>query len=115
MKIIISGANGFLGSHLLRSLSSIDGCDVIKFTRDDECSYLFEHLQTADVFFHLAGVNRPRNDKNEYHLSNVQLTNNIVEFIKKNSLKLPVISHHLFTLDQIVSTVSVNWLLKIYY
>ena len=73
MKVLITGANGFVGKNLVASISNIkDGkdktrnvhiSDVFAFDIDTPMEKLDEYCKSADFIFHLAGVNRPKDEK----------------------------------------------------
>ena len=73
MKVLITGANGFIGKNLQLHLSERRNVQVVCFTRDDDVAQLPELLQSVDFVFHLAGVNRPQ-DPQEFVSGNVDLT-----------------------------------------
>lgn len=89
MKVLITGAKGFLATHLIEELLKLSEISVITYTRNDGLKSLFYKLAEADFIFHLAGVNRPKN-KNEFLVSNVLLTRLIVNFLLKNKIKTPL-------------------------
>lgn len=73
MKVLITGANGFLGKNLQLHLAERQNLDVVCFTRDDDLPSLPARLQGVDFVFHLAGINRPQDPK-EFTTGNVDLT-----------------------------------------
>ncbi len=63
MRVGVTGARGFIGSHLMRALQSRPGCDVHAFTRTDptrppQPAELKEFVRHKDLIYHLGGVNR---------------------------------------------------------
>jgi UDP-2-acetamido-2,6-beta-L-arabino-hexul-4-ose reductase len=60
MRVLVTGANGFLGRNLMLSLRE-KGHEVLCFTRDDHSDHLADLVGRCDAVFHLAGVNRPDN------------------------------------------------------
>ena len=86
---MVTGANGFLGSHLVEALIEDPGIKVLTHTREDDLNSLFLKLAEADFIFHLAGVNRPANQE-EFLTTNIQLTTVIVNFLKKNQIKTTI-------------------------
>ena len=73
MKVVITGANGFIGKNLQLCLSEHSGSQVVCFNRGDAVDQLPEMLRDVDFVFHLAGVNRPQ-DPQEFTSGNVDLT-----------------------------------------
>lgn len=59
MKVLITGANGFLGKNLQLHLAERTDVEVICFTRANDVADLTTMLNGVDFVFHLAGVNRP--------------------------------------------------------
>ena len=73
MKVLITGANGFVGKNLQLHLAERKDVQVVCFTRGDDVAQLSALLQGVDFVFHLAGVNRPQ-DPHEFVSGNVDLT-----------------------------------------
>lgn len=73
MKVLITGANGFVGKNLQLHLAERKDMQVVCFTRGDDVAQLPALLQGVDFVFHLAGVNRPQ-DPQEFITGNVDLT-----------------------------------------
>ena len=72
-KILITGANGFIGKNLKLFLSERLDVQVVCFTRDHAVAQLPELLRGVDFVFHLAGINRPQ-DPQELVTGNANLT-----------------------------------------
>lgn len=73
MKVLITGADGFLGKNLQLHLSERKDVQVICFTRNLSAEVLPVLLQDVDFVYHLAGVNRPQ-DSTEFNTGNADLT-----------------------------------------
>lgn len=73
MKVLITGANGFVGKNLQLHLAERSDVQVACFTRGDDVAQLPTLLHGVDFVFHLAGVNRPQ-DPAEFVAGNVDLT-----------------------------------------
>ncbi len=86
MKVLVTGANGFLGTHLVKCLTEMPNIDVLTYTRNDVPNSLYSKLVKADFIFHLAGVNRPKHN-DEFFFSNIQLTSDITNFLCKHKIK----------------------------
>lgn len=89
MKVLVTGANGFIGKNLCISLSSIGNCTVYKFDRKTSIDELNMMLSKADIIFHLAGVNRSDNELD--FQDNISLTNLIIEKLSYLDKKTPLV------------------------
>lgn len=72
-KVLITGANGFVGKNLQLHLAERRDVQVLSFTRENDVAQLPSLLQEVDFVFHLAGVNRPQ-DPQEFGVGNAELT-----------------------------------------
>lgn len=79
-KIVVTGANGFIAKNVIDFLSSFNGYSIIKITRDDDISSIRSKISNADILFHFAGVNRPKNEK-DLEIDNFQYTKLIFDEI----------------------------------
>lgn len=73
MKVLITGANGFVGKNLKLHLAERKDVEVVLFTREHSVSQLPDLLPRVDFVFHLAGINRPQNPQ-EFVTGNADLT-----------------------------------------
>lgn len=71
MKILLTGAAGFLGWHTRLRLQALTNHEVVPVTRAD-WPFLGDLIQGADAVLHLAGVNRAADD-DEVLAANVEL------------------------------------------
>lgn len=78
MKVLVTGANGFIGRNLIAHLKEISDVEVLSFTRNDSTNDLQGLVNQADKIVHLAGVNRPINEE-EFATGNQELTLQLVE------------------------------------
>lgn len=90
MKILITGANGFIGKNLVSHLKEKDNIDLYLFSKNDSNTILDAYLEDADFIFHLAGINRPKNKK-EFYEGNSDLTKYIVSTLEKKEKNTPII------------------------
>jgi UDP-2-acetamido-2,6-beta-L-arabino-hexul-4-ose reductase len=81
-KIAITGSNGFVGQNLTVHLRELGFANLSLLSRSSTLEDEENSLRTADIIFHLAGVNRPAN-KNDFITGNVDYTNKILEVISK--------------------------------
>ena len=61
MKVLITGANGFVGKNLQAVFIERKDIEVLAIGRDSSSNDLKQAVEQADFIFHLAGVNRPVN------------------------------------------------------
>lgn len=90
MKLLITGANGFVGKNLTAHIDEMEGIEYVKFTRDDEVTELEELLKDIDCVIHLAGVNRPDNES-EFFEGNTDFTRELLKTLSEQPKPLPVI------------------------
>lgn len=89
MKILVTGAQGFIGKNLIAELKNRDYTDVLEFDIDTEIERLEEYCKEADFVFHLAGVNRPK-DQSEYMVGNFGFTSILLDMLKKHHNNCPI-------------------------
>jgi UDP-2-acetamido-2,6-beta-L-arabino-hexul-4-ose reductase len=90
MKVLITGANGFVGKNLIAHLSERVDIEVVRFTRDDDVAQLSTLMNDVDFVFHLAGVNRPQDPK-EFLSGNTDLTQALCNAISASGRSVPVL------------------------
>lgn len=89
MNILITGAKGFMGRNLSRTLAAIRPEDKLYLIdAASEPEELEEAAQCADFVFHLAGVNRPK-DPSEFHKGNADFTQQLMALLEQGK-KPPV-------------------------
>lgn len=100
MNILITGAKGFVGKNLTETLKNIrDGKNCTRpclsigelylYDADTDPALLAPYCEKCDFVFHLAGVNRPKNDE-EFRTGNVDLTEKLLSLLRKAGNVCPV-------------------------
>ncbi|MDK6410146.1 capsular polysaccharide biosynthesis protein CapF [Escherichia coli] len=89
MKILVTGANGFIGRNLCLRLEELGYKDLIRIDRESTKQDLEQGLQDADFIYHLAGINRPKTD-DEFISGNSDLTKHIVEYLLSIGKNTPI-------------------------
>lgn len=90
MKVLVTGANGFIGRNLLYKLVETGLYEVFTFTRGDNLETLIRHLEIVDFVVHLAGENRPDNQE-LFDSTNIGLTKFICDRLKLIDKQIPII------------------------
>lgn len=81
MNIVVTGSSGFIGTHLMRRLRTLGHAGVVGITRQTPQDGLDAALAQADFVYHLAGVNRPK-DEAEFGTGNAQLTEGLLDKLR---------------------------------
>lgn len=100
MKILVTGAKGFVGKNLCAQLNTIkDGKDrrfpdlsieaVYEYDIDNSTEELDKWCSDCDFVFNLAGVNRPQNQE-EFMQGNFGFASTLLDTLKKHGNKCPV-------------------------
>ncbi|MDT6960350.1 capsular polysaccharide biosynthesis protein CapF [Cupriavidus sp. SZY C1] len=94
MRVLITGADGFVGKNLRLVLAERKDVEVSVFTRADDPATLPARVGAVDFVFHLAGVNRPK-DPAEFVSGNAGLTQALADALRQeavaNQRRVPVI------------------------
>lgn len=90
MKVLVTGANGFIAKNLVLRLSEQSGIEVITFTRGDTDCMLQAALELSDVVVHLAGENRP-SSLDAFEKVNAGLTRKICAILQNLGKAVPVL------------------------
>ena len=100
MKILITGAKGFVGKNLVAALRNIrDGKDrthpaltvseIFEYDIDTDPALLDTYCAQCDFVFNLAGVNRPQNPE-EFMQGNFGFASTLLDALKKQNNTCPV-------------------------
>ena len=88
MKILITGAKGFIGKNLVATLSRTD--EIYEYDTDTNPSLLDTYCADCDYVIHLAGVNRPEN-QSEYMEGNYGFTAALLDILKTHGNTCPIL------------------------
>lgn len=100
MRILVTGAKGFVGKNLCAQLNAIkDGKDrrfpdlivedVMEFDIDSAPEQLDEYCSMADFVYNLAGVNRPENLE-DFRKGNFGFASTLLDTLRKHGNRCPV-------------------------
>lgn len=102
MKVLVTGAKGFVGRNLCEALKNIaNGKDrrekyqsllpltVYEYNRDNTQEELSFYCSAADFVFNLAGINRPK-DPSEFMKGNMEFGETLLSLLEHHGNKCPV-------------------------
>lgn len=64
--------------------------EVCEFTSENKIDVLDKVISNCDFVFHLAGVNRPK-DESEFELKNTEFTKQLLEILSNNQKSIPIL------------------------
>ena len=100
MKVLVTGAKGFVGKNLCAQLNNIKTgkakyygdiivSEIYEYDIDTEPALLDEYCKKADFVFNLAGVNRPQNPE-EFMQGNFGFASTLLDTLRKYDNKCPI-------------------------
>lgn len=81
-KVLITGAKGFIGRNLVVTLTRMKDIELFLYDIENDEVELKTWLDQADVVFHLAGINRPKNVE-DYEAGNAGFTDEICTMLRQ--------------------------------
>ncbi|MDF2557712.1 MAG: NAD-dependent epimerase/dehydratase [Bacillales bacterium] len=90
MKILVTGAKGFIGKNLVLELRNQGYQDIFEYDMDTKEEMLNSWAKECDFVFHLAGVNRPENP-DEFMKGNFGFTSTLLDALVRNGNKCPIL------------------------
>ena len=89
MNVLVTGAYGFIGKNLIVRLNELD-IQVTTYTRKNSTQDLEGLIKDADCIVHLAGENRPKDEK-DFDVVNAGLTSSICDVVRSSGKNIPII------------------------
>lgn len=89
MKILVTGAKGFIGQNLIEKLKESKNYEIFAYDLSSTSEELDIFTKECDFIFHLAGVNRPKEEK-EFLEGNFGFTSTLFEYLKKHNNTCPI-------------------------
>ena len=90
MKILVTGSQGFIAKNLIIRLKESGYKNIVTFCRDNNLDDLKSIISDVDFVYHLAGTNRPENEK-DFIYGNEELTHSITTCMKKSGRNIPIV------------------------
>lgn len=90
MKVLVTGADGFIGKNLLTRLAEMPVMEAIRFSRQHSEQELPALIANADAVIHLAGINRPLSPE-EFAIGNTGLTTTLSQILSDTRRTIPVL------------------------
>lgn len=90
MKVLVTGAKGFIGRNLIEELKYRDNIEIYECDIDTTEEQLEKYTKKCEFVYHLAGVNRPQNEE-DFMKGNFGFTSILLEKLKKYNNKCPVL------------------------
>lgn len=90
MKILITGAKGFIGKNLISELNNRGYNEIYECDIDTTEEQLKEYTEKCEFVFHLAGVNRPEKEE-DFMKENFGFTSVLLDLLKTNNNKSPIL------------------------
>lgn len=91
MKVLITGAKGFVGKNLSAALRyGKKEIELYEFDKENSLEELKEYCKKADFIYHFAGVNRPK-EIEEYQEGNVEFSKKMLQILLECGNICPIV------------------------
>jgi UDP-2-acetamido-2,6-beta-L-arabino-hexul-4-ose reductase len=90
MKVLITGAGGFIGRNAAAALGVEDDWQIFGYDQENSVDDFHQFLAEADCILHLAGVNRPENPQ-EFQTGNADFTADLCDRLLAMKRAVPLL------------------------
>ena len=88
--ILVTGSEGFVGKNLVIHLKELNKYNILEYDVHSNARELKAFLRLADIVFHLAGSNRPK-DVTEFKKGNTELTEKICNYLIEAGRQISIV------------------------
>ncbi len=89
-RILITGSGGFIGKNLVCELKNMGFENLYLYDIDSSKQDLINYCKNAELVFHLAGINRPK-DSEEFYSGNTGFTKVLIDTLIAAGNKAPIV------------------------
>lgn len=89
MKILITGAKGFIARNLISELRNHGYNEIYEYDIETPLSELCDYVKDCDFVYHLAGVNRPKKTT-DFMEGNYGFTSQLLDMLKRANNRSPI-------------------------
>lgn len=82
IKVVVTGSGGFIGRNLMLALGRLEGLDLFGYDLGSNEDEFNQRLIEADIVYHLAGINRPK-DISEFDKGNWGFLQTVLTVLQK--------------------------------
>ena len=90
MNLLVTGSNGFIGKNLCTMLAERGFNKITKITKTSSLKEIEAGIENIDMIYHLAGVNRPKKDK-DFFDCNVEFTRKLINILIQAKKSIPIV------------------------
>lgn len=90
MKVLVTGSKGFIGKNLVTRLREEGIHELLEVDIETSSEDKLIYTEQADFIFHLAGINRPKNEE-EFFTGNVGTTDEITQYLLSKEKKTSIV------------------------
>lgn len=89
MNVLVTGSKGFIGKNLIMRLKEEKDIGIYEYDTGMDKQTLEKYCKAADFVYHLAGINRPE-DEREFMTGNYGFTLELLDILSKYNKQCPV-------------------------